>query len=301
MLQKYRLNTNIPAYICEQKEMNKDDQESKKEKENSEIINKLYANKNISEKSNSVTEDTGVTKLNDHDDSEKYIKEMHELADKNEFKSNVVVSGLVIVIVSIILFSILMNTSIMKPKTDVVTNKPVTKNSNATTPSKTTTAPKVAKTSAVKPVEVPTKIYEYLDIEANRTSVIKKAIKLNDGSRKGVTVYLLSEILRSNAISIPAKTTTVKQLKASLISMGWKTDTRFNQLKPGDICFTTDMPGKSGSPSHAYVFMSWVKNGKTDYANVCDGQLEEYSNIIHKRNLSVSTTQKDKFSYFLRK
>ena len=52
---------------------------------------------------------------------------MHELADKNEFKNNIIVLGLFIVIVSIIVFSILMNTSFMKPKTDVVTNKVVTK------------------------------------------------------------------------------------------------------------------------------------------------------------------------------
>jgi len=281
--------------------MNKDDLESKKEKANSEIINKLYSNKNTSEKNTSETEFNNVTKLNDDDESKKYIKEMHEIADKNEFKNNVVVLGLVVVIVAIILFSILMNTSIMKPKTDVATNKSIAKSTNNSLPTKATNATKVAKPSTIKPVEAPTKIYEYLNVEANRTSVLKKAVKLNDGSRKGVTVYLLSEILRSNAIAIPAKTITVKQLKESLISMGWKKDTRFTQLKKGDICFTTDMPGKTGSPSHAYVFMGWVKEGKTDYANICDGQLEEFNTIIHKRNLSVSTTQKDKFSYYLRK
>lgn len=283
--------------------MNKDDQKNDKEnkKENSEIINKLYVNKNIPEKETSKTEYTGVTKLNQDDDSEKYIKEMHDLADKNEFKNNVVVVGLLIVVVSIILFSLFMNTSIMKPKTDVVANKPVTKNSNIIKPTKAKNVTKAAKTSTIKPIVAPTKIYNYLKIEANRNSVLKKAVKLNNGNRKGVNVYLLSEILRSNAITVPAKTTTVKQLRDSLLSIRWKKDTRFNQLKPGDICFTTDMPGKTGSPSHAYVFMSWVKNGKTDYANICDGQLDEFSNILHQRNLSVTTTKKDKFSYYLRK
>ena len=113
---------------------------------------------------------------------------MHELADKNEFKNNVIVLGLVIVIVSIIMFSILMNTSFMKPKTDVATNKVVTKSTIDST---------------IKPIVSQDKIYEYLNVEANRTSVLKKAIELNKGSKTGVTVYLLSEILRSNDYCYP--------------------------------------------------------------------------------------------------
>ena len=117
----------MPTYICEQENMNKD-KDKITNKENSEIINKLYSNNNISEKHNSKIEYSGMTKLKDDGESEKYIKEMHELADKNEFKNNVVVLGLGIVIVSVIIFSILMNTSFMKPKTDVADNKVVTKN-----------------------------------------------------------------------------------------------------------------------------------------------------------------------------
>jgi len=237
-------------------------------------------------------------------ESEKYIKEMHELADKNDFKSNIIVLGLGIVIVSIIIFSILMNTSIMKPKTNVVASKSVAKNSNTNPspkPIQTTKTIKTTKASTVKPIVSPTNIYEYLNVEGNRTTVLKKSIALNGGSKKGLNVYLLSEILRANTYAIPAKTTTVKQLLDSLISMGWKKNRNVSQLKKGDICFTTDMPGKVGSPSHAYVFMGLVKEGKTDYANICDGQIEEFGNILHKRNLSITTTQKDKFSFFLRK
>ncbi len=61
------------------------------------------------------------------------------------------------------------------------------------------------------------------------------------------------------------------------------------------------MPERPGVPSHAYVFMGWVEDGKTDYANICDGQVEEFGNILHKRNVSIATTQKDKFSFFLKK
>ena len=267
--------------------MNKDDLKNEKNKDNNEIINKLYSNKD-----NSKTEYSGITKLKGDKESEKYIKEMHELADKNEFKNNVVVIGLGIIIVAIIIFSIFMNTSFMKPKTEVVVNKAVTK--NATGKSST-------KTNLINPAITPDKIYEYLNIKANRTSVLKKAVALNHNSKDGLTVYLLSEILRSNNTAIPATTTTVKQLSAALVSMGWLKTTNVSKLKKGDICFTTDMPKKPGSPSHTYVFMGWVKDGKTDYGNIIDGQVKEYNDILHKRNISITTTTKDKFSYFLRK
>ena len=89
----------------------------------------MYANNNNSDKHNTDTDYSEISKLNDHGESQKYIKEMHELADKNEFKNNLIVLGLFVVIVSIIMFSILMNTSFMNPKTDISTNKAVTKNS----------------------------------------------------------------------------------------------------------------------------------------------------------------------------
>ena len=285
----------MTTYICEQKNMNKI-----VNKENSEIINKLYSNNNTSKKHNSKIDHSAMVKLKDHGESEKYIKEMHELADKNEFKNNIVVLGLGIAIVSVIMFSILMNTSFMKPKTDLATNEIVTK---------TTVDGSSTENKAIKPVETSldvsdktsNKIYEYLDIDANRTSALKNAVDLNKGSQKGVTVYLLSEILRSNTCAIPTDTSNVEQLMKDLISLDWKKNTDFTQLQKGDICFTTDMPEKPGVPGHAYIFMGWVEDGKTDYANVCDGQVEEYGNILHKRNISISTAQKDKFSFFLRK
>ncbi|MBZ9607744.1 hypothetical protein G9F73_007940 [Clostridium estertheticum] len=281
--------------------MNKEDLVNNENNENNEIINNLYSNKNIPEKPDSKTDNSEVAKLKDDEESEKYIKEMHELADKNEFKNNAVVLGLGIVIVSIIIFSIFMNTSFMKPKADVATIKSVQKNPNASPSTKAPEVTETTKPDTINPTVTSTKIYEYLNIDANRTSVLKKAITLNSGNQKGVTVCLLSEILRINSIAIPANTTTVKGLMESLTSMDWKKNTDFTKLKKGDICFTTDMPESPGTPSHAYVFMGWVKDGKTDYAYVCDGQLEVFDSILHKRNLSVTTTTKDQFSFFLRK
>lgn len=261
------------------------DKNKQTEKETSESIDNLYSTKNL-EKHNSKTDYSGMIKSKNRGESQKYIKEMHELADKNEFKNNLVVLALFIVIVSIILFSILMNTSFMKPKTDLAANKIVKKSTIDST---------------IKPIVVQEKIYEYLDVEANRTSMLEKAVDLNDGSKTGVTVYLLSEILRSNDIEIPVSTSTVKQLVTDLTSMDWKKNTDFNELEKGDICFTTDVPKKPGVPSHTYVFMGWVEDGKTDYANICDGQIQAYGNILHKRNISISVAEKDEFSFFLRK
>jgi hypothetical protein len=261
-------------------------------KENSEIINKLYPGNNISPKHNSKIKYGRTTKIIDDAESEKHIKEMHEFADKHEFKTNVVFLGLGIAIVSVILFFILLNTLFMKPKTDVAVSKTVTKNTVDSSPTKI---------DDIKPIKTENKIYEYLNVEANRTDLLKKAVDLNKGSQKGITIYLLSEILRLNTFDIPANTSSVEQLMKCLTSMDWKKNTDFTQLEKGDVCFTTDMPKKPGVPSHAYVFMGWVEDGKTDYAYVCDGQVEEYGNILHKRNISILTAQKDKFSFFLRK
>lgn len=264
----------------------------KENKENSEMINKLYSNSKISEKYNSENGHGKKPRIEDDGQSKKYIKEMYEFADKNEFKTNIVFLGSTVVIVIIIIFSILMNSPFAKSKTNMASNKAVTKNTANTTPTKSVD---------IKPVDTQSKIFEYLNVEANRTSVLKKAVDLNKGSKKAVTVYLLSEILRANDVAVPASTSSVEGLMKSLTSMGWKKNTDFTQLKKGDICFTTDVPKKTGVPSHSYIFMSWVIEGKTDYANICDGQIEEYSDMLHKRNLSVSTTSKDKFSFFLRK
>jgi hypothetical protein len=259
------------------------DEHKQTEKDTSESIKNLYSNNNLE---NHKTKSSESTHLKNHGESQKYIKEMHELADKNEFKSNIIVLGLFIVIVAIIAFSILMNTSFMKPKSDVVAKKVVTKSTVDST---------------ALPLSSQEKIYEYLNVETNRTSSLKSAVELNKGSKTGVTVYLLSEILRANEVAIPKETSTVKQLVADLTSLDFKKDTDLTKLEKGDICFTTDVAKKPGVPSHTYVFMGWVEDGKTDYANICDGQVQEYNNTLHKRNISISVSGKDKFSFFLRK
>lgn len=279
----------MPTYIFEHEAMSKDKLTNKK---NNDPINKYYSENNISEKHNSKIEYIRKPKVKNNGESERYIKEMYEYADKTEFKDNLIVLGLGIVIISIIIFSILINIPIIKSRTESNTTKIVTKN---------TTDNSTPKIETIKPAYTPAKIYEYLNVAANRTDLLKKAVDLNKGSQKGVTIYLLSEILRSNTFAIPEATSSVEQLMKILISMDWKKNTDLVQLEKGDICFTTDVPKKTGIPSHSYVFMGWVENGKTDYAYVCDGQIEDSGDIMHKRNVSISTTAKDKFSFFLRK
>ncbi|MEK6264070.1 MAG: hypothetical protein N2B06_04780, partial [Clostridium sp.] len=235
------------------------------------------------------------SKLNEIDESDKYIKEMHQLADKNEFKNNVIVLGLGIVVVSIIIFSIFMNSSLMRPKADITLDK----ETNIEV-SEAVKKPD-ADSSSTKPAETKNNIYEYLSVEKNRASDLDKAIKLNNGNQTGLTVYLLAEILRANTYDIPTDTSTVKGLVENLTSKGWKKNTDFNELEKGDICFTTDLPESPGSPSHTYIFMGWVEDGKTDYANIVDGQIQEFDKVLHERSISVSTPQKDKFSFFLKK
>lgn len=264
--------------------------------ENSEIINKLYSNNNISERYSSKTEHSATPRMKDEKESERYIKEMHELADKNELKNNVIVMSLGIFIVSIVIFSLFMNSSFIKANTEVAQNEVVSKDS--TTDSATVNP---SETFSEDSSQSPNKIYEYLNIDENKALVLKNAIDLNKGSKKGITVYLLSEILRANSHNIPSSTSSVKELVTELTTMGFVKNTDITELEKGDICFTTDMSDNPGVPSHAYIFMGWTEEGKTDYANICDGQVEEYGDILHQRNVFIATPQKDKFSFFLRK
>ena len=87
---------------------------------------------------------------------------------------------------------------------------------------------------------------------------------------------------------------------------GWKKQSDFEKLSPGDICFTTnENSSKDSNPSHTYVFMKWVKAGSYDYAYVCDNQAKDYSGkIYHIRNIRVTTKVngfvKDAFAFFMK-
>lgn len=150
-------------------------------------------------------------------------------------------------------------------------------------------------------------IYNSMLDKNNRIKAYNKAVSLNNGTSANTCVYFLSEVLRMNGLNIDEHTCSTDQLIAILKNMGWKKETDYKKLKSGDICFTTDEKLREiGVPTHTYIFMSWVKEGSYDYANICDNQAKDYDNkIFHVRNIAkvdtVKGIQKEPFSFFLYK
>lgn len=150
------------------------------------------------------------------------------------------------------------------------------------------------------------KVYKYLDDEHNQKEVFEKAVKLNGGDSANTCVYFVAEVLRRNGIFIDESTCNTEQLINILRKKGWKKIGNYEELKPGDLCFTTDSFGnKKGMPSHTYIFMDWVEEGNFDYAYICDNQAKDYNNqIYHIRNIAIvdkaNGFTKDAFSFFMR-
>lgn len=149
-------------------------------------------------------------------------------------------------------------------------------------------------------------IYEFMKNPSNEEKVFKAAIALNDNSSSNACVYFVGEVLRNNNIGISTQIANTSQLISKLKEKGWKKDTSYENLVPGDIVFTTDEKGdKNGIPSHVFVFMGWVKDGSYNYAYICDNQAKDYDNkIYHVRNIKekevVNGVTKDAFSFFLK-
>ncbi len=149
-------------------------------------------------------------------------------------------------------------------------------------------------------------IHSFLQNEKNRVDTYQAAVKLNKGSSENTCVYFIAEVLRKNNFEIPKETANTSQILSILKDKGWQKDSDYKNLKPGDICFTTDAKGnKNGIPTHTYVFMGWVEEGKYDYAYICDNQAKDYNNkVYHVRNIkSVDKANgftKDSFSFFMK-
>lgn len=158
-----------------------------------------------------------------------------------------------------------------------------------------------------KNYDINEKIFKFLESEENRKYVYSKAIKFNKGSSANTCVYFLSELLRENNFTVPGETKKVSEILKVLDKDGWKKHSNYEELKSGDICFTTDEDGnKDGTPTHTYVFMQWVKEGNYDYAYVCDNQAKDYNGkLYHIRNIrNVDKTngfKKEAFAFFMKK
>lgn len=149
-------------------------------------------------------------------------------------------------------------------------------------------------------------VYNFLEDKWNRTNVNASATKLNNGSSANTCVYFIAEVLRENKYNVPSGMSNISQLLSLLKEEGWKKESNYKDLKPGDICFTTDGDGdKNGIPTHTYIFMKWVKEGNYDYAYICDNQAKDYKNkVYHIRNIKVvdkaNGYSKDAFAFFMK-
>jgi hypothetical protein len=149
-------------------------------------------------------------------------------------------------------------------------------------------------------------IYNFLQKEQNQKQAFSAAIALNNGSSENACVYFVAEVLRKNNYPIPRDTCNTSQIISLLEKRGWKRYNNYKNLKPGDICFTTDHTGsKKGLPTHTYIFMGWVEEGSYEYAYICDNQAKDYeNNVYHIRNIKervqINGLTKDAFSFFMR-
>ena len=96
-------------------------------------------------------------------------------------------------------------------------------------------------------------VYNFLMDQGNRKDTYGAAIKLNQGSSQNTCVYFMSEVLRRNNIDLAKETSNTEQFMSILKKKGFKKQNNHENLKPGDICFTTD--DKSGFPSHTYIYL----------------------------------------------
>ncbi|KYH28139.1 MULTISPECIES: peptidoglycan amidohydrolase family protein [Clostridium] len=237
------------------------------------------------------------SKLESSEQTKKYIKEMYDMADKTEIKSNIAfaVIAVPIAIICVLTLVQMFSFTINFAKGDS-TSKQAQIISSDTSENTSTEAQTEASTVSETLNE---KIYNYLKDENNRNSSLQKSIKLNKGSDKGLSTIFVAQILRDNGYNISNSIINTNRLVAELEKNGWEKVSDYTKLQPGDICFTSN--SKSGAPSHTYIFMDWVKEGKTDYAYVVDNQVSEYKDTYHKRNIDSSTPKKDKFNFFMRK
>lgn len=151
-----------------------------------------------------------------------------------------------------------------------------------------------------KQSKVQTSLYNYLTNASNRKSVETAARRLNRGNHRNTCVYFASESLRRVGYKVPKKIRRTRELASYLRSKGWKVSYNLHELKPGDICFTTN--NALGAPSHVYVFMGWVKKGSIDYAYVVDNQSRDYKGkTYHIRNVKRRKMDKEATRFFMYK
>jgi hypothetical protein len=150
------------------------------------------------------------------------------------------------------------------------------------------------KAAETKGISINTKLFDYLSVAGNRNSVAERANELHGGNLHNSCVYYASEALRRIGIKIPDSMSLIPPFIKELKKQGFKTSYNLKDLKPGDICFTTDVKGViGGRPTHTYIFMGWESPG---VAKIVDNQLYDYGDVYHIRHLDFYylNNQKDK-------
>ncbi|OFI06710.1 hypothetical protein CLOACE_08650 [Clostridium acetireducens DSM 10703] len=149
------------------------------------------------------------------------------------------------------------------------------------------------------------RVYEFLTSERNRRKTYLDAANLNGGTSQNACVFFVSEVLRNNNYEVPKSMGNTGEFISFLKEKGWKKRKNYKRLKPGNVCFTTDESGNNKDiPTHTYIFMGWVEEGKYDYAYICDNQAKDYKNkIYHIRNINcidrIKGNTKEAFSFFM--
>lgn len=233
--------------------------------------------------------------LESSEQTEKYIKEMYSMADKSEHRSTiafiaVAIPILIVFIVTIaqmISFTVGVAQSKNSEKIQIVSNDSSSSEANKNS-------------EDVSDESLNAKVYDYLKDKKNRDASLENAIELNNGSTKGLSSIFIAQILRDNGYDIEKSVINTEKFVSALENLGWEKVSDYNKLQPGDVCFTVNSKS-SNSPSHTYIFMDWVEEGKTDFAYIVDSQISEYDDTYHKRNIDAPTTKKDEFSFFMRK
>jgi len=151
------------------------------------------------------------------------------------------------------------------------------------------------------------KLYYSMSKKDNRLRAFNRAVELNNGKSINTCVYFISEVLRMNGGSIDNSVCNTTQLLDIMKNDGWGKESNYKNLKPGNICFTTDERLTSNSaPTHTYIFMGWKEQGLYDYAYICDNQANEYEGkLYHLRNITkvenINGNTKEPFSFFMYK
>lgn len=250
--------------------------------------------------------DNRYSKLESVEQSKKYIKEMHEMAEKNEKRSTIAFAAILTPIALIVILTVFQmvtfTVNLAKDDTTPREVQVVSSGGNSSKEKSDTSGDISSKedTNTIVTLDnLNDKLSSYLKDNNNREKSLNNAVKLNDGKETGLSTIFIAQILRDNGYEIKDTVINTDRLVTALKEDGWEKISDYNQLKPGDVCFTTN--SKSGAPSHTYIFMDWVEEGNTEYAHIVDSQISDYDDTYHERNISILVPKKDKFNFFMRK